>query len=236
MNSFLTFILLSACAVCQAELIEHSINLPDGPPPYPVVIALHSSGGFQTIKKQIKKYTKEGYMVVAPNFFKRHSLNHRNRFETWTTYREPIEAELIDLISAIQKDPNVDSKNIFAVGFSNGGYWASFLAAKQYVNAGVSHYGVWSFPKHNGNPADYFDEKSHPVLALHGAQETVQRLKFVEPEIRRAQMKSQQLQFHLFKEVGHSWDCKPCKEDGYNQHVSDESLRMTLEFFKNNKK
>jgi len=214
-----------------ADPIYHNVSYPDGSGPFPTVIALHTSGGFKTIQEQIGKYTRAGYAVYAPDFFQRHGLSSSNRFETWTTYRTPIESELIEIVELIKKDPKVDPKNIFAVGFSNGGYWASFLAAKKYVNAGSSHYGVWAFPNHNGYPADYFDQSSNPVLALHGENDTVQKPKFVIRQIEKVAALSPNFKYHIFKNVGHSWDCGPCQKDGYDRETEKTALKMTLEFF-----
>jgi dienelactone hydrolase len=77
----------------------------EGSGSFPVVIALHTSGGFRTVKPQISKYTDAGYAVYAPDFFRRHGISKSNHFETWTTYRTAIEAELLELIAAIKKDP-----------------------------------------------------------------------------------------------------------------------------------
>jgi len=40
----------------------------------------------------------------------------------------------------------------------------------------------------------------------------------------------------LFPNVGHSWDCKLCKEDGYNAEITQKALDLTIEFFEQNKK
>ena len=41
--------------------------------------------------------------------------------ETFSTYRENIEEELSEIINLMKNDPKINNKNIFAVGFSNGG-------------------------------------------------------------------------------------------------------------------
>ena len=223
----------------RAEPIHHETHYPSGEGPFPVVLALHTSGGFKTIKSQIPKYVGAGYAVYAPDFFKRHGIDHSNRFETWTTYRKPIEKELLEIIEVIKKDPKADSKNIFAVGFSNGGYWASFLAARRHVNAGASHYGVWSWPKNSGfdgYPANYFDEESNPLLAIHGDGDSVQKPINVYDELRIAARKSPKFKKHIFSDAGHSWDCEPCRRDGYKAEVSQAALKMTLELFEANKR
>ena len=231
--------MVTANSAANAEPIYHEINYPEGNGPFPVVIALHTSGGFKTVKRQISKYTNAGYAVYAPDFFRRHGISSSNRFETWTTYRKAIEAELLELIEVIKKDPKADAKNIFAVGFSNGGYWASFLAARKHVNAGASHYGVWRWPPSagwNGYPADYFDADSNPVLAIHGDNDSVQKPRFVYDQLTIVESKSPKFKKHIFRNAGHSWDCEPCRKDGCDEEATRQSLKMTLDLFEANKR
>ncbi len=222
----------------KAEPIYHEVYYPEGSGPFPAVIALHTSGGFKTVKKQIKKYTGAGFAVYAPNFFKRHEITHRNRFDTWTVYRAKIEAELIEIVGLAKRDPKVDGKNVFAVGFSNGGYWATFLAAKNHVNAGASHYGVWAWPERydfDGYPALYLDKGSNPVLAIHGDNDSVQKPDNVYPELDAAEQRSPKFSKFIFKEAGHSWDGKR-SDDGFFQDVTDKALQLTIDLFKKNMK
>jgi dienelactone hydrolase len=229
---FVCFSMLSLALKAHAEPIFHEKYYPSGNGPFPVVIALHTSNGYKTVRKSVKGFLDAGYAVYTPNFFKRHGITHKNRFETWTKYRRQIETELIEIVQVAKSDKKTNPDNVFAIGFSNGGYWASFLAARNHVNAGASHYGVWSWPKtHNGFPAKYLSEDSNPLLALHGNRETVQRLKWVKPQIKKAANRSSKFKHHIFEGAGHSWDCKPCKKDGFNAMVTQQALNMTLNFF-----
>ena len=67
--------------------------------------------------------------------------------ETFSTYREAIEGELDEIVALAKNDPKVQKQNVFAVGFSNGGFWATYLAGKKRVRAAASHYGVWKAKK-----------------------------------------------------------------------------------------
>jgi poly(3-hydroxybutyrate) depolymerase len=102
--------------------------------------------------------------------------------ETFDKYREEIEKELAAIIALMKTDPKIDSKNIFAVGFSNGGFWASYLAGKGMVTAAASHYGVWKAcygrDCFNDYPVKYFSSTSSPLLALHGTQDSTQKLEY----------------------------------------------------------
>ena len=53
----------------RAEAIYHEKFYPDGSGPFPAVIALHTSGGFKTVKHLIQRYVDDGFAVYAPNFF-----------------------------------------------------------------------------------------------------------------------------------------------------------------------
>ena len=62
---------LSFCVVkgLVAEPIFHEKHYPKGDGPFPAVIALHTSGGFKTVKHLIQRYVDNGFVVYAPDFF-----------------------------------------------------------------------------------------------------------------------------------------------------------------------
>ena len=64
----LSFILFSFSLTANAEPIFHEKYYPSGNGPFPAVIALHTSGGYKTVRKSIKGYLKAGYAVYTPNF------------------------------------------------------------------------------------------------------------------------------------------------------------------------
>jgi dienelactone hydrolase len=232
--------------------IYHQKMYPTGPGPFPGIIALHSSGGFQGSNKLIENFKSEtwlkaGYAWYAPNFFEKHGITTRTRMDTFDKYREDIEKELTAIITLMKADPKIDSKNIFAVGFSNGGFWASFLAGKGIVTAGASHYGVWkaNFGRDMTNPypMEYFSSKSSPLLALHGENDSKQRIKFFHEAWN--QIKDTPKIDEFVYDAGHMWDCFPiypkmkkicAKFDEPNREVTNEALKETLAFFKKHAK
>jgi len=227
---------LSVCSLASAEPIFYEARYPASTgAPLPAVIALHSSGGYASVAGKVGGFVDAGYAVFTPDFFKKHGITTATRFDTWGIYRADIEQELSELVQLMKKDPKVDPKNIFAVGYSNGGYWAAFLAAKGVVNAGVAHYGVWSFPNNvNGYPASYFSPTSHPMLALVGLNDQTQKSKFVLPQVERAKKLSPTVWLHTY-EATHGWDCKVCNAEYVrNEEVTSDALNRTLEFFRAN--
>ena len=131
----------------------------------------------------------------------------------------------------------IDSSNIFAVGFSNGGYWAAFLAATGVVNAGISHYGVWDFPgNYYGYPAKYFRDSSNPVLALIGKDDKTQRYEHVMAQVQMAEKLSPRVVKKIYN-ASHAWDCAPCNSEYvYNEITTMDAFKSTIYFMKENSK
>ena len=104
-SSFLLLfsVLLTFPGNAAAEAIRHEVSYPTGQGPFPVVIALHTSGGYKPTKKWIENFKSKvwndaGYAVYAPDFFERHGLTPRGRFQTFSRYRNEIEKELSDIV------------------------------------------------------------------------------------------------------------------------------------------
>ena len=250
--------------------IYHRRAYPTGSGPFPAVISLHSSGGARASRSLIENYRKEtwlkaGYAWYAPNFFDRHGITNNTRMDTFEVYREDIEKELAAIIALMKTDPKIDGKNIFAIGFSNGGFWASYLAGKGLVTAAASHYGVWKACMGsdciNEYPVKYFSSTSSPFLALHGAGDSTQKIEYYKDahnEIKSTPNYEQ----HIYPDGGHAWDCfaflpewlleripnrgprllerlkESCesKFDGSNRKITDDALKRTTEFFKKHAK
>ena len=160
--------------------------------------------------------------------------------ETFSTYREDIEQELSEIVDLMKNDPKVDKYKIFAVGFSNGGFWVCYLTGKAMVNAGVAHYGVWkaNFGREitNPYPMNYFSKSSTPILALHGEDDHTQRMKFVEQAWDEAIDNGAKLETHVYSGAGHAWDKKHSERWDYNEEVDKDSHKRTIAFFKKHMK
>ena len=220
----------------RSEPIHHEKHYPTGSGPFPTVVALHTSGGFHTVQHLIQRYIDDGFAVYAPDFFTRHGLTPKKRMKTFSKYRENIEQELSEIVALAKNDPKVDSQNIFAVGFSNGGFWVCYLTGKGLVNAGVSQYGVWKANMGrsitNPYPMDYFSSSSSPILALHGADDGTQRMKFVSESWDRARDNGAKLETYVYSGADHAWDRKDSSRWPYNEEVDKDSHLRTIAFFK----
>lgn len=63
----------------DAEPIYREASYPVGAGPFPIVAALHASGGFKSVQYQIAEYTNAGYAAYAPDLLRRHGLTSSNR-------------------------------------------------------------------------------------------------------------------------------------------------------------
>ena len=158
--------------------------------------------------------------------------------DTFSVYREEIERELSEIVQLVKKDPKVDGRNVFAIGFSNGGFWASYLAGTQKVNAGASHYGVWKANMgrsiENPFPMEYFTKDSNPVLALHGADDGTQRMRHVQQAWDIVSSSGANITTHVYPGADHAWDSKSKRFDAWNPQITQDALKRTITFFESN--
>jgi len=241
MSRILIIICFFITSLAFSDPIYYEKKYPSGNGPFPAVILLHSSGGFkssQMLNYLGDDYIENGFAIYAPDFFKRHSITTETRKKTWTTFREPIEKELSEIVELVKKDTKIDSKNVFAVGFSNGGYWATYLAGTKQVNAASSHYGVWTFKGGlNGYPVKYVKKDCSPLLVLHPIKDQIQKIEYVKSHIEKAKKTCAKVKVHYYTNGGHAWESQKYKGGvGYNKDVWKDAVTRTINFFRENKK
>ncbi|MDR3523266.1 MAG: dienelactone hydrolase family protein [Acetobacteraceae bacterium] len=150
---------------------------PDGPGPYPGVLVLHTSGGLREADlAYARALAKAGYVALVPAFLNAYAISYSRRQESFTTSAEPIYADLVSALDTLRQNALVRGGKLGAVGFSNGGYFAMWLAATGKVSAGVSYYGALSgagsdVPQQRFQQA--FAKASAPVLILHGTADRI---------------------------------------------------------------
>ena len=241
MSRILIFIYFFITSAAFSDPIYHEKKYPSGNGPFPAVILLHSSGGFksnQMLNYLGDDYIENGFAIYAPDFFKRHGITTETRKKTWTTFRKPIEKELSEIVELVKKDKKIDSKNVFAVGFSNGGYWATYLAGTKQVDAASSHYGVWTFKGGlNGYPVKYVKKDCSPLLVLHPIKDQIQKIEYVKSHIEKAKKTCAKVKVHYYTNGGHAWESQKYKGGvGYNKDVWKDAVTRTINFFRENKK
>jgi carboxymethylenebutenolidase len=151
---------------------------PDGNGPYPGILLLHTSGGLGSADIAFaQQLTSQGYVVLVPAFMAAYGITGRTRQATFTTFADPIYADFVSALDMLSHNPKVAGRKLGAIGFSNGGYFAMWLAATNKVQAGVAYYGALTGAATDRGLSRFrtvFTKDSAPVLILHGmADETV---------------------------------------------------------------
>ena len=133
----------------------------------------------------------------------------------------------------MSKEP---SRKVFAVGFSNGGYWAAALAAKGDVDAGVSYYGAYSeggtvrgrAALKMGSIIGNTDSGSAPLLIFHDIGDSTVPL-IVAKNIERMYP---DVAARYYDGVGHGFENVARHRGKYNEEAAQDSWNYTLEFLK----
>ena len=149
---------------------------PDGAGPYPAILLLHTSGGLQAGDLDYaRRLVAEGYVVLVPSFLNAYGIVAKNRQSTFTTFAQAIYDDFVASLEQLRGQAKVNGKKLGAVGFSNGGYFALWLAARGQVQVGVSYYGALTGAG-TDRTLDRFQQaftaNSSPVLILHGSADS----------------------------------------------------------------
>jgi carboxymethylenebutenolidase len=171
-------------ALADASTLKVGVNknmdahlmTPDGPGPYPAILVLHTSGGLQSGDLDFaKRLVQEGYVALVPAFLEAYGIRAQTRQATFTTLAQSIYADFVASLDLLRRSEKVDGKKLAAIGFSNGGYFALWLAATGQVQAGVSYYGALTGAGTDRSLSRFrqaFASTSAPVLVLHGANDS----------------------------------------------------------------
>jgi len=145
---------------------------PDVPGPRPGILVLHTSGGLQSADTDFAAaLARQGYVALVPAFMEAYGITGRTRRETFTGAAQSVYDDLVAALDMLEHQPKVAGAPLGAIGFSNGGYFAMWLAATNKVRAGVSYYGALSGAGSDTSLSRFrsvFNASSAPVLILHG--------------------------------------------------------------------
>ena len=145
---------------------------PEGPGPFPAVLVLHTSGGLQGADTGFAdRLSQQGYVALVPAFLEAYSISPQQRRLAFTADAQPIFDDFTAALDTLRHTEKIDGTRLAAVGFSNGGYFALWLAAAGKVRCGVAYYGALTGAGTDTSLQrfrDAFSSKSSPVLVLHG--------------------------------------------------------------------
>jgi dienelactone hydrolase len=217
------------------------LTLPDGKPPYPVVILLHGCGGgiaYVHMLVWARRLAAWGYASVIPDSY---GPRHYGALCSGPAEARPVTPQdrAGDVISTalwLRTQPRIDGNRIAVVGISNGGWAAMWVTQRRYrqaypnlIKAAVSYYGNCDRAAEHGTvpllvlvgEADNWDDPARRCREF-GAQLT--------PD--------QNFQIHTYPGVVHSFDNEDCLSLcwnmghplQYNWAAAQDSFRRTKAF------
>ena len=203
---------------------------PDGPGPYPAVLVLHTSGGLKPADLDFaKRLADQGYVCLVPSFMDAYRITPQGRAATFTTYGDRIYADFVGAIAMLRQNDKVKGGKVGAVGFSNGGYFATWLALTDKVDAAVSYYGAYSAAGADRGLAR-FRAVAHaggaPLLMFHGGNDSTVPIATAEHLSAILAAAHTPFEFQKYGAAGHGFE-----RNGTASDAAADAWRRTLAFF-----
>lgn len=234
-------LLISMSAAVAGEMnvtvgVNHNMRAilltPDGKGPYPGILLLHTSSGLKPADIAYgRRLVQQGYVVLVPAFMDAYGITMATRRATFTSDAQPIYADLLAALGTLGHLPQVVGGKLGAIGFSNGGYFAMWLAATNKVQAGVSYYGALSGAGTDRELSRFravFTKTSAPVLILHGESDDTVPVAAADHLQAIVYAAGSPYEIHLYNGAGHSFDRLP----GAESAAADAWQRTTAFFAK----
>ncbi len=211
-----------------------TLIVPDGAGPFPAVLVLHTSGGLEHADIAFaERLSRQGYVCLVPEFLDAYGITPKTRDETFTTFAADIYDDFNAAIATLERHPKVAGGKVGAVGFSNGGYFAMWLAATGKVAAGVSYYGAISGAG-TDIPLDRFSHaftaSSSPVLILHGTADGTVLVGAAKHLARILKQVGAPHELHLYEGADHRFD-RDVGDDDAAKARAEDAWKRTLGFF-----
>lgn len=217
--------------------VETFVFQPQGPRNGKAILVLHTSSGLREGDlRYAEQLVAAGFVAIVPAFMKRYGITEGTRRATWQTYPRNIYADFLAMIEQCSADLGVPKDHFYAVGFSNGGYWAALLAARGDVRAGVAHYGAFTEAGTDTSLSSFrsaFNAKSSPVLILHGNNDQTVAVRYAEDLRSLIQHSGSKVEAHFFRDVGHSYE-RIQQDNPSNREAAMNSFEFTVKFLAEN--
>jgi len=246
--AFVLFYLVCVLAAARADTatvmvgVNHKMRAflvtPDGTGPYPAILVLHTSGGLEGADTDFaQRLAQQGYVALVPAFMEAYGITARTRRETFTGSAQPIYNDFVAALDMLAHHGKVKGAKLGAVGFSNGGYFAVWLAAMAKVQAAISYYGALSgagtdVPLERFRAA--FTAQSAPVLILHGTADNTVPVGAARHLAQIIEAAHAPYSLQLYPDVGHRFEREPGTPAA--QQAASDAWQRSLSFLAANLK
>lgn len=241
----------------------NQIFLPnDKPGLFPVIVIMPDCGSVGSHNLDfMQKAFQRGYAAIVLD-------THRGvRHNCYSPMEKPVNwlrltKDAYDIATFLSTLPNINKNRIYSIGGSEGGMVGGFLSSpgvKKFTapdapryRANASFYGCAVFPpgtfaSNQIKPRMFiFNDMDKPLLWLMGEADNECVIKSELQIISEFQKKKLPIEYHLYKDVTHCWDCKT--KDGlkqtmprfgsnvtvvykYDQKIVDDSTDRVINFF-----
>jgi carboxymethylenebutenolidase len=200
---------------------------------YPGVIVIHQNSGLEDhIRDVARRFAKEGYVALAPDFLSRQggTMKVNPKGEGLSNIRDLVPAQVVAEdaeagIRYLRVLPDVRRDRIGIVGFCWGGGMAFVTATKlPDLRAVVVYYGA------SPNPLELVKDIRAPVLANYGEKDA--NINKGIPDTEAAMKKYNKVyEYKIYPGAQHAFDNDTWPER-YNAQASKEAWQRTMEFFK----
>jgi carboxymethylenebutenolidase len=213
-----------------------SYFLPAGSGIHPGVLVLHTSGGLKDADLAFaRRLAENGYATLVPEFLDAYGITLVTRQEAFKEKADAIYGDLSDALRRLGSLPGVDPHALGALGFSNGGYFALWLAATNQARAGVSYYGALSAAATDPGFSRFrsvFSKTSSPVLILHGTEDETVPFAFALRLDSLLTAAGSPHRFVPYEGAGHRFDRE--NDDDGDLPAAVDAWKQTLRFLKQN--
>lgn len=210
-----TVTLQSSGTPMQAFLVEPAEAA--GPAPA-VIVAMEAFGVNSHIREVCRRLAREGYVVLAPDFYHRtgemltYSYEDPNRREAFSALtNEGIEADIEAALKHLKGTAGVDGARIGIVGFCVGGFMAFLAACRTDVATAVCFYGGGIVNPREGLKLEpLLTEAANikvPVLMLFGEKDASIPMSDVEAIRGRLEMQPREHEVVVYPGAEHGFNC-----------------------------
>jgi carboxymethylenebutenolidase len=217
----------------------------DGRDQRPVMIVCQEAFGVNHhIKDVCQRFAREGYYVVAPEFYHRKGKHLEFAYSDLNGVMPLLKnldgKEVVDdlnlLMTFLKADHKIKYDHVSMIGFCVGGYITVLASTVFKLKAAVAFYGggLWKERKDfQLKPLkDEFDKIKNPLLLIFGDQDSsipLEEIQNIEKKIAQVNVPAQ---VKIFQDVGHGFFCN--ERSSYEPSAAEEAWKLTLEFLKQN--